>query len=61
MPIFRALRGWSAGEQIGLLFLIVFGVLAIASAITTSMSLKAQTEEQEARVTYVKKLCANHG
>ena len=56
MPILRTLRGWSAGEQIGLLFLIVFGALAIASAISTSMSLKAQTEEQEARVTYVKKL-----
>jgi phosphatidate cytidylyltransferase len=50
MPVLRTLRGWDASQQVGLLFVIVFGLLAIATAVATLMSFKTRTEEQEAGV-----------
>ncbi len=56
MNVFKVLRGWSASEQIGLLFIIVFGVLMLASLLAVVMSLKAEAPVQEARVARFKRV-----
>jgi phosphatidate cytidylyltransferase len=54
--MFRTLRAWSAGDQIGLLFIMVFGILILASALVTTMSIKAQAAGQEVRVARFKRV-----
>lgn len=56
MNIFKVLRGWTAGEQVGLLFILVFGILVLASALAVVMSLKAETPAHEARVARFKRV-----
>lgn len=56
MNVLKTLRSWSASEQIGLLFLIVFGLLVLASMLAMVMSLKAQTDAQHARVERFKRV-----
>jgi phosphatidate cytidylyltransferase len=50
MNIFKVLRSWSAGEQVALLFFLVFGLLLLATAAAALLNLKAETEQQEARL-----------
>lgn len=47
--MFKMLRGWSANEQIALLFIIVFGMLALATAVGIAMSLRADDEARRDR------------
>ncbi|HWP20969.1 MAG TPA: phosphatidate cytidylyltransferase [Burkholderiaceae bacterium] len=47
--MFKMLRGWSANEQIALLFVIVFGLLALATAVGALMNLRAEDDAGRAR------------
>ncbi|AKJ27884.1 phosphatidate cytidylyltransferase [Caldimonas brevitalea] len=47
--VLKQLRGWTASEQIGLLFIIVFGLLGIATMIGVAMSVRAEDEARTLR------------
>nr|WP_297351756.1 phosphatidate cytidylyltransferase [uncultured Caldimonas sp.] len=47
--MFKQLRAWDASDQIALLFVIVFGVLGLATMLGVVMSLKANDEVRAAR------------
>lgn len=55
MNLFRQMRAWSASEQIALLFVIVFGLLLLATVAGMVMSLRAADATALARVDRFKK------
>ena len=53
--MFKQLRAWDASDQIALLFVIVFGILGLATMLGVVMSLKADDEARIARAERFKK------
>ena len=45
----KALRGWTVDEQVALLFVVLFGVLLVATAVAAVLSLKRGDEEGSER------------